>query len=295
MFFIPRDHLHGRSEEPGSRYSERHGKEFCVTARFQGPGWLRPASLTSRRGQGIIRADLSALPCSAWICFPNFSALETSVPTTPWKHWNKKWNLKGNLNIIKTIPWSLTPRFFFGMSLLSPLQVHPTPPSSPAEVSPSPWNVLQSYGWVLFVNSCQAHLWATSCNTGLLAPLCMTCDPLIAPCVWRVTLVCATANLGSRQYLIWPRKFTETQFTYTLFTILEWTIHWFLVYSQNCTNIITIPLQKIPITLKRSPMSISSHSPSLLPPPPLKSLTTITTVQFLSSSNNLWLTSCLSF
>lgn len=83
-------------------------------------------------------------PVLPGFAFPNFSALETSLPTTPWKHCNKKWNLKGNLNIIKTIPWSLTPRFFFGMSLLSPLQVHPTPPSSLAEVSPSPWNILQS-------------------------------------------------------------------------------------------------------------------------------------------------------
>ena len=73
-------------------FIERHGKECCVTSGFQGPGWLYPASLASRRGQGIIRADLSALPCSAWICFPNSSVLETSLPTSPWEHCNKKWN-----------------------------------------------------------------------------------------------------------------------------------------------------------------------------------------------------------
>ena len=90
--FIPTDHLRSRSEEPGYRYSERYGKECCVITRLQGPRWLHPASLASRRGQGIIRTDFSALPCSAWICFPNSSALETGLPTSLWEHCNKKWN-----------------------------------------------------------------------------------------------------------------------------------------------------------------------------------------------------------
>ena len=154
------------------------------------------------------------------------------------------------------------------MSLFAPLQVHPTPPSSPGEVSPSPWNVLQSLWMSPFHESVQAHLRAASCNTGVLAPLCMTRNPLTVPCVGRVTLVCTAAGLGSRQSLIWPRQLTETQFTYPQLTILEWTIWWLLVYLQNYTTIITIPLQNISITLKRSSTSISSHSPPLLPPTP---------------------------
>ena len=150
------------------------------------------------------------------------------------------------------------------MSLFASLQVHPTPPSSP----PSPWNVLQSLRMSPFHEFMQAHLRATSWNTGVLAPLCMTCDPLTVPCVWRVTLICTTAGLGSRQSLIWPRQLTETQFTYSQLTILEWTIWWLLVYSQNYTTIITIPLQNISITLKRRSTSISRHSPPLLLPTP---------------------------